>query len=163
MIDKYKKFFSATKNVAKRSTVAILCTVLASVFAIMSCDKLRRLDVGGIIEVITPTSKDVTFSTCKKMLKDNENADSSITITSQDNSLYITHKDINLNCGFEEINVTTLMIGNTIEVNIEENPRNLRCLCSVDISYSIGEFEEGTYVLIIKHLNQQIYSQTINF
>jgi len=55
------------------------------------------------------------------------------------------------------------MMGNTIEVNIEESPRDAKCVCPVDISYSIGEFENGTYVLIIKHLNQQIYSQTINF
>ena len=46
MIDKFKNFFSATKNVAKRSTVAILCMVLVSVFAITSCIKQKKCDCG---------------------------------------------------------------------------------------------------------------------
>jgi len=43
----YKNFFSATKDVAKRSTVAILCTGLVGLFAISSCDKLRNGSEGG--------------------------------------------------------------------------------------------------------------------
>ena len=153
------------KNPLQKVTVATLYLVLVGLFAVTSCDKLRNLRVNELVEVVvtTPVCKDVTFSTCKRTSESIRKDASDVEITYKNKWLYITHKDILLNCGFEEINVTTLMIGNTIEVNIEENPRSLRCLCPVDISYSIGEFEEGTYVLVIKHINQQIYSQTINF
>ena len=39
MNDKFKNFFSATKSVAKRSTVVVLCMVLVGVFATISCNK----------------------------------------------------------------------------------------------------------------------------
>ena len=40
---KKKNFFSATRNVAKRSTVAILCTLVIGFFlSAASCDKLRN-------------------------------------------------------------------------------------------------------------------------
>jgi iron complex transport system substrate-binding protein len=52
---------------------------------------------------------------------------------------------------------------NIIELNIMATPTPTNCLCPVDISYSLGEFEKGTYVLIIKYFYEQFYSQTINF
>ena len=105
-------------------------------------------------------AKDVTFSPCKEKIA---TADS-VFITYKDKLLYIKHKDIYLNCGFEKIDVTTSINGNTILVNIEERPTNANCLCPVDVSYSIGELERGKYILTIKHHNsKQIYSQTINF
>jgi len=52
MTDKFKNFFSATKNVAKRSTVGILCIVLVGVFVVNSCDKWERLRVDELIEAI---------------------------------------------------------------------------------------------------------------
>ena len=53
MNNKLKNFFSTTKSVAKRSTVAILCTVLVSVFATTSCDKLRNLKVDELAESLS--------------------------------------------------------------------------------------------------------------
>jgi len=48
----FKNFFSATKNVAQRSAVGILCIGLVSVFVISSCDKWERLRVDELIEAI---------------------------------------------------------------------------------------------------------------
>jgi len=50
---KKKNFFSATKNVAKRSTVAILCTLVIGFFlSVASCDKLRNSFVSEITEIL---------------------------------------------------------------------------------------------------------------
>ena len=48
----YKNFFSATKDVAKRSTVAILCTLVIGFFlSAASCDKLRNSQENGASKV----------------------------------------------------------------------------------------------------------------
>jgi len=178
MSDKLKKFFSATKNVAKRSTVAILCMVLVGLFAIMSCDKLQRLRVDELVEAVKgelfPICKDVMFSECNMSLEENEEDSillvdtvtetmiGDLRILYKDEHLHITHKEMYVVCGFTEINVTTLINGNAIEVNIEPNG-NLNCVCFVDVSYSIGKLEHGMCELIFKYNNLPKYSQTISF
>jgi len=142
--------------------IAIVCVAVVSLCVVaLGCDKLRNLKIDEIkISNTLFNVSNITFSKCKKALKSNENA-SNVQVNGK--SLYITHNDILLNCGFEEVNVTVLVNGNTIELNVEESPVNANCVCPVDISYSVGEFEKGTYLLIIKLHNQQIYSQTVVF
>ena len=152
----------------KNSTIWVLSMFLLGLFVIYSCEKPIPVSdpINDIIVtpddllVLNPIS-DITFSKCKTE-KSNENA-ADVEITYKDKYLYVTHKDLLLNCGFEEVNITSSVDGYTIELNIEENPTNLRCLCPVDISYSVGEFEKGTYTLVIKHYKQQIYTQTVHF
>ena len=137
----------------KNSKIAMLSVILFGLFVAYSCEK-------NTVEKI-PICKYITFSECKT-LEDNE-ATSEVQITCDDKYLYVAHKDILLNCVFEKVNITSSVDGNTVELNIEESPVHADCLCPVDISYSVGEFEKGGYILIIKHNNRQIYSQTLVF
>ena len=109
---------------------------------------------------------DIIFSKCKKSSKDGENDDEfevATEVICGEKSLYITHTGLMVNCAFQKIDITVSLDGNTIELNIVESPINENCSCPVDISYSVGEFETGTYELIIKFSYLQFYSQTINF
>jgi len=137
------------KNIVKSLSILILAGLCLS---FVCCDKSAET-----------ISKDIIFSECKEdRLKSNDDA-GIVETTYKDRWLYITHKDIYLNCAFEEIKVATFVNGSTIELNIEENPANAKCMCPVDISYSVGEFEKGTYMLIIKRGGKQIHSQTVEF
>ena len=145
----------------KGGTVATLCFGLVLCALVASgCSKTRE----SLIDRSDKISSDISiteysFSKCKEEMLENRSTE----ITCDNRSLHITHKDILLNCGFETINITSLVNKDTIELNIEETPQDANCVCPVDISYSIGEFEKEIYVLLIKCNNQQIYCQTINF
>ena len=150
-----KNLFPKAQGALKKVTAVMLCLVLVGLcLSTVGCDKNK--------DVTIPICKDIIFSECKTASKNNEIAND-VQITYNDKSLNITHNDIYLNCGFKKIDVTMSINGDTIEVNVEESPLDANCTCPVDISYSIGEFEIGTYTLIIKHYNQQIHIQTIKF
>jgi len=147
-----------------KSRGAVWCgVVLGFLVAVAGCERLEPVDTGkGNTDLVC---KDITSSDCKGEVK-NENR-SSVQVEYKGKCLYITHKDLLLNCCKEGVNVTVSVTGSTIELNIEETYSEeggpCRCICPFDISYSVGEFEEGTYVLIIKCHNQQIHSQTVVF
>jgi len=154
-----------------KSRGAVWCgVVLGFLVAVAGCERLEPVDTGnGNTDLVC---KDITVSNCKRELKSNdedENEDeSTVEVTYKGKYLYITHKDILLNCITGGVNVTVSIVGDTIEINMVEILGQIAaaCLCPVDISYSVGEFEEGTYLLIIKppydNYNKQ-YSQTVVF
>jgi len=115
--------------------------------------------------------EDITISDCKRESKSNdedENEDeSTVEVAYKGKYLYITHKDILLNCATLGVDVIVSVNESIIEVIITEKiPTGgmmATCLCPVDISYSVGEFEEGTYLLIIKPPYNKQYSQTVVF
>lgn len=152
-----KKFSLIMLSVVKKSTDRMLCTlVIGLCLSVGSCDKYTTIEDDLSSSTIV---RDVTFSKCKGNIINPD----SVYITYKDKLLYITHKDIYLNCAFKEIDVTTSINGDTIKINIEENPIDAKCTCPVDISYSVGEFESGTYVINIEHRDKQIYCQTLCF
>jgi hypothetical protein len=109
----------------------------------------------------TPVSENITVSNCKSESRSSKNA-SKVEIICKAGYLYITHKDLVLNCCYEEVKVAVSVSGNTIELDIiEKEPYGCRCTCPFDISYSVGKFKEGEYLLIIKLNGTQIHSQTI--
>ena len=165
------------KSIVKRAVMgkgksrgAVWCgVVLGFLVAVAGCERLEPVEIDTSL-----VCKDITVSDCKSTSKSNdedENEDeSTVEVTYNGKYLHITHKDILLNCVTAGVDVIISVDGNIIELNIiEKIPTGglmAACLCPVDISYSVGEFEEGTYLLIIKppysNYNKQ-YSQTVVF
>ena len=75
--------------------------------------------------------------------------------------LHITHLNAYFICDFEEIIISMLFDGYTIEVTERAWPQLTNCVCCVDFSYSVGAFESGTYLLIIKLRSREVYNQII--
>ena len=150
-----------------KSRGAVWCgVVLGFLVAVAGCDRLEPVEIDTSL-----VCKDITVSDCKSTSKSNdedENEDeSTVEVTYKGKYLYITHKDILLNCLTAGVDVNVSVDGNTIEINIiEKIPTGgmmPTCLCPVAISYSVGEFEEGTYLLIINPPYNKQYSQTVVF
>lgn len=146
----------------KNSTMGVLSMVLFGLFVMYGCERL--------VPISNPSTDDITVSKCK-LEKSNDDADDmddaeiETNIIYKDKRLYLEHKDIYFNCALQGVDVTTVIIGDTIEVNIKGIVGEIQvsCLCPVDVSYSIGDFEDGTYTLVIKVHDQQIYTQTVHF
>ena len=179
---------NSNKKSRKKFTVAMLCLVVVGLFVAYSCDKSTE-PISKDVE--NPTyenkdslrtdsdtlyakdscnmTKDIFVSKCKResALKNNEDAEDTTQtqVIYQGKWLYISHQNIYINCVATGVNVTTLVKGDTIEVNMSQILGDIAvtCECPVDVSYSVGEFEKGTYLLIIKLHGKQIYSQIVNF
>jgi hypothetical protein len=158
----------------KKRKIAIVCIAVVSLCVVVfGCDKLRNLKIdeikvtnGQFNEI--PVCENIIVSDCKRELKSNgdDENESTVQVTYNGKYLYIVHKDIRINCVAAGVNTIVSVDGNTIEINLKEfflSNLAVACLCPVDISYSVGEFEKGTYLLIIKLHNQQIHSQIVVF
>ncbi|MBO7134575.1 MAG: hypothetical protein J6W06_10520 [Bacteroidales bacterium] len=103
----------------------------------------------------------VNYSECLS----NQRDDSSITssVRYENGTLYFTHENLDVNCGFAGITVEPEINGQTINVTIiEVEGEPMDCYCLINANYTIDNIKQGTYTIIVKLHGQVIYQGEIN-
>jgi hypothetical protein len=86
-----------------------------------------------------------------------------IEFTYVEGKLFIKHVNAEYNCAFEIIDIFVSCFEKTIEIHEFPIPHDgVNCKCRVDVDFSAGKFESGTYTLVIYYLGVfEIHRQTI--
>lgn len=121
-----------------------VCVIFSVAF--MACEKEKK----KVVSEITQTD-------CKEVVKSfNED----LLIECIDGYLYINHNNALVSCG-SDIEITMTEANNMITIIEKENSSFADCICPIDISYKIGFFDEGKYMLVIIFHDEIIFEQLI--
>ncbi len=140
--------------------IRLLPVVLPVIFAaILSCNR----DEDNKIEV-----SDIEHSEClshrnRNGEKDSSNQDS-VSVHYSNGTLFITHYNLDVNCGFDRIKASAMLLSDTIVINEwEVCSAPADCVCEINDSFRINGVKPGRYTLVFRNWSAGEYSQTFNF
>ena len=103
----------------------------------------------------------VNYSECLSLQRDDSSITSSVRY--ENGTLYFTHENLDVNCGFAGITVEPEINGQTINVTIiEVEGEPMDCYCLINANYTIDNIKQGTYTIIVKLHGQVIYQGEIS-
>ena len=108
----------------------------------------------------------VHFTDCisqkKHHQKGSVNPDS-ITVKFENNTIFITHYYMNVNCAWQDIIVQCRLSNDSIFVNeLEQCPVQADCFCETNNSFEIKNIKSGRKTLVLESC-VPVYCQTFNF
>lgn len=143
----------------KRRWIKRMCPLLLATgcFIMLACDKPEEMDVG------------ISHIASTKCLPQSDAAAKGITtpdtvsVRCSDGVIYVEHRHLMVNCGFETVNVTVTVDGNTIKVAEYGTPDDANCVCEINNSFQIDNVPQGTYTIVVENCHPAPFQQTINF
>ena len=122
---------------------ALLALAAVGMLSISSCKKEK--------EVKNLSVSNISYTDCLSESKNTFNKDlsdpDSIVYSYENNTLYITHYNLDVPCG-NEIYVNIDKRNDTID--ILEWADDVNCYCTVNNSFQINNLEKGNYILVFK-------------
>jgi hypothetical protein len=132
------------KKLIFKTVLPLLAVVLLAVALATSCEKDKNenaLTVSG-----------VSFTACHgEGDKSYENPDS-VAVTISDKTVYVTHYNLDVNCGWQDIDVQCRLSNDSVYVReYEITPVQANCSCETNNSFQINGLSGGrTYTLVIE-------------
>lgn len=141
-------------------------TILLFLFAALTLSMTACKKTDTIAEDSFAVSN-IVFSDCLQHhssgeIKGLHNPDS-ISIDYHNGTIYVTHYNLIVNCGFENVNVNIDVASDTITILENGSPESADCMCEIDNSFEIKNVPSGSYTVIIKNWDPDPYCQTYNF
>lgn len=141
---------------------ALLITVLA--FSMAACEKNEK----ATTDLANLKVSNIVSSDCLLHNESNNNTKGlynpdSMTVSYNNGTIYITHYNATVNCGFEKVNVHATISGDTIKITERSYPDDANCLCEIENSFEINNVPHGTYVILLENWEPAPYCQTFNF
>lgn len=145
----------------KRKTTKLPFLLAAMTLAMTACEKTNTT-----VEPNFAVSN-IEFSDClqhqdSRGAKGMYNPDS-ISINYHNGTVYITHYNLTVNCGFKRVYVDIDVYSDTIRILESGYPVNADCMCDIDNSFEINNVPSGLYTVIIENWDSNPYCQTYRF
>ena len=141
----------------KHKILPIMATaILAGAMFFAGCEKEKKTETGNI------NVSNVSFTSCISHRVHNQD---SIVVSTNNGTIYVTHYNLEVNCGFEKIDVNTQISGDTIIVTERGVPDNTaNCLCDVNNLFQLNNVPQGRYLLqLFNEMNEKmVFEKFIN-
>lgn len=131
----------------KQNKILLSLLMGAMVLSLAACEKTNI--------TLKPnfTVSNIEFSDCmqhyaSRGAKGMYNPDS-ISINYHNGTVYVTHYNLMVNCGFKKINVDIDVDSDTIRILESGYPQNANCMRDIDNSFEINNVPSGLYTVII--------------
>lgn len=135
--------------------IALTALMAAVALAAATCKKessdLSQIKVSGIehSDCLNLPAKDITP------------VNDSVAISYEEGTIHVTHYKLMVNCGFEEVHVSTAVSGDTIRINEWGEPNNANCICHIINDFDIGNVPHGTYTLVFENWHSGPHFETV--
>lgn len=133
----------------------------AMVLSMTACEKTNKI-LESNFAVSNIESSDCLQHHASRGVKGRYNPDS-ISINYHNGTVYVTHYNLMVNCGFEKVNVDIDVDSDTIRILESGYPVNADCMCDIDNSFEIKNVPSGLYTVIIENWDSNPYCQTYRF
>lgn len=145
----------------KQNKILLSLLMVAMVLSLAACKKTDK--------TLKPnfTVSNIEFTDCRhhhasRGAKGMYNPDS-ISINYHNGTVYITHYNLAVNCGFKRVYVDIDVYSDTIRILESGYPVNADCICDIDNSFEINNVPSGLYTVIIENWDSNPYCQTYRF
>ena len=127
----------------KSQTFFNLIAVTALCVVMTGCENIPPVDVAQV--------SNVTFTECNNTMKmKNADANNGIVVEFTNAGVHITHYGLEVNCDFDTVIVTQALQNGVLNITEKGEPDNVvRCLCSIDVSYTVHGISESEVNTII--------------
>lgn len=147
------------KQGSKRKTIPPLLLLSLLSLGMISCEKQgSNSNVGSGVAVSQLSFTECHPQTYALKVMDEER----IEVSRSDGVIYVNHRNLSVNCGFETVQVTVSVEGNTIRVSERGVPDNANCICSIDNSFQIVNVPRGPVTLVVETFAPEPHQQTFN-
>lgn len=149
----------------KKYNTVFLALLLVGALAASSCDKEKGDDSSAAVS-------NISFTPCGNHTDALAKADpiwgdpDSVSIRYANGTVFITHYNLEVNCGFEQdgVAVDIAVDGSTITISEHEVGYPLAdCMCTTDNSFRIDNIPSGTYTLVFTNWSPSPHSVTCSF
>ena len=158
------------KNTYFSKALLLVAVALIGVAIATSCKKEKSTNVhrpdSSLINNNIDTIHDVSFSECIHHSSKGIYNQDTVIVNCSNGIINVQHYNLEVNCAFDTVVVTSSIIGDTIKIvekGIPEDGAN--CQCDINTSYQITNVKTGTYHLSVWNglMNREIFNcQIIN-
>ena len=141
-----------------KTVLPLLAVALVGVVFATSCKKDKNEDKANELTV-----SDITFTPCHGSDEKGPYNPDSVAVSYSNGTVYVTHYNLWVNCGWEDIEVRCRQSHDTIFVKeIEVTPVQADCECETDNSFSINNVK-GQRTMVFESCYPVVICQTYNF
>ncbi len=152
------------KRLSIKQTLLLLGLAFICIMA-GACNKTNNEDNNNNNNITgTPEVVNIQHTEClSDDLRDNAMFGDSIIINYNNGVMHVDHYNFLVNCAFDTIAVTSTVSTDTIMITETESPMNANCMCPINNSFDVTNIPAGRYIVIISHLDEVLYQQTLTF